>query len=228
MGQGPRHHPPQLLAFHTRHHPGESGHQADEDWPGRTEARGGRHLPRGRRGESATSASTLAGVGPGLRVTRVLGCGPPTKTTPLALPPSSQSPTGGGQRPPTLSQAPEQLRPDHSLDGHHAYKPVLTALTNVCLESFFFFFFFQTEKGSLPESANSKMCLWDLPLPPQGESHRCGLVLGEAGAQTQVPHQALQMAPSNPPPQGPGHRAGHQQPSPISPTGHRTMGWGVA
>lgn len=141
--------------------------------------------------------------------------------------PSWQSPTGGGQRPPTLSQAPEQLRPDHSLDGHHAYKPVLTALTNVCLESFFFFFF-QTEKGSLPESANSKMCLWDLPLPPQGESHRCGLVLGEAGAQTQVPHQALQMAPSNPPPQGPGHRAGHQQPSPISPTGHRTMGWGVA
>lgn len=54
--------------------------------------------------------------------------------------PSWQSPTGGGQRPPTLSQAPEQLRPDHSLDGHHAYKPVLTALTNVCLESFFFFF----------------------------------------------------------------------------------------
>lgn len=87
MGQGPRHHPPQLLAFHTRHHPGESGHQADEDWPGRAEARGGRHLPRGRRGESATSASTLAGVGPGLRVTRVLGCGPPTKTTPLAPPP---------------------------------------------------------------------------------------------------------------------------------------------
>lgn len=87
------------------------------------------------------------------------------------------------------------------------------------------FFFFQTEKGSLPESANSKMCLWDLPLPPQGESHRCRLVLGEAGAQTQVPHQALQTAPSNTPPPGPRAPGGAPTAKPHQP--HRPQDHGV-
>lgn len=109
---------------------------------------------------------------------------------------------------------------DHSLSRHQAQKPVLTALTNVCLEAFLS----QTEKGSMPESVNSEMCLSVLLMPSQGESHRA-----RAGPQRDTSRaRGISAQHPSPAPEGSGHPAGHQQPGSIRPTAAGPQDWAQA
>ena len=127
----------------------------------------------------------------------------PPRPPPLPPPrpaPSWQSPTGGGQRPPTLSQAPEQLRPDHSLDGHHAFKPVLTALTNVCLESFFFF---KQRRAACQNLPIQKCAYGTFPCRPKERATDAGWSSERREHKHRFPTRPSRRHPATPPPPGP-------------------------
>lgn len=103
----------------------------------------------------------------------------------------------------------------------------LFILTNVCLEAFFFFP--QPEKGSLRESANSKMCLSVRPLPPWREPQMQGWS-SETEHTPKFPAGPPHSTSSPPRAQGPGCRTHSLAPSAPLAAGPRGLGggWGDA
>lgn len=120
---------------------------------------------------------------------------------------------GRGERPLGFRQAPGQPPPRPQPGPASSIKAGFNC-TNKCLPGSFFFS--QTEKGNLPESANSEMCFPALPLLPQ----EAGPALRERGMR--AVGRPSRMIPSPLGAQGP---TGCGTPGARQGLGGRTIGW---